>query len=149
MSWSNKYHLGIYQLFLQNPQFMARNLNVYILINFYSYQKRIHCNKDFSLIWRKVYSTKVLDYCLGSSSLIFTTTTKTALWEENIVLYKSLHEWMSLKRRESSRSSLLSGCSLYCLKWKLIWVTFAPKLLTKIYMVSQQWVYLTLNDDRD
>lgn len=71
---------------------MARNLNVYILINFYSYQKRIHCNKDFSLIWRKVYSTKVLDYCLVSSSLIFTTTAKAALWEENIVLYKSLHE---------------------------------------------------------
>lgn len=61
---------------------MARNLNVYILINFYSYQKRILCNKDFSLIWRKVYSTKVLDYCLISSSLIFTTTTKSALWEE-------------------------------------------------------------------
>lgn len=61
---------------------MARNLNVYILINFYSYQKRILCNKDVSLIWRKVYSTKVLDYCLISSSLIFTTTTKSVLWEE-------------------------------------------------------------------
>lgn len=78
MSLSNKYYLGIYQLFLQNPQFMERNLNVYILISFYSYQKRILCNKDFSVIWREVYSTKVLDYGFISSSLIFTTTTKTA-----------------------------------------------------------------------
>lgn len=76
---------------------MERDLNVYILISFYSYQKWILCNKDFSLIWREVYSTKVLDYCFISSSLIFfTTTTKTAHVKENIVLSKSLPEWMSL-----------------------------------------------------
>ena len=92
MSWSNKYYLGIYQLFLQNPQFMERNLNVYILISFYSYQKRVLCNKDFSLIWKEVYSTKVSDYCCLSSSLIFTTTTKTAHVKENSALYKSLRE---------------------------------------------------------
>lgn len=71
---------------------MERNLNVYILISFYSYQKRILCNKDFSLIWKEVYSTKVLDYCFISSSLIFTTITKTAYVKENNALYKSLHE---------------------------------------------------------